>query len=239
MRIDWQAFLDGSMDASERAHVEKLLKTDPAAKRELDGLVALRDTVRTAGVSVPVPLERLSAGLKRIAPQPVRRPWRFIAAACLVVGSGLVVRTMVARSIQPTESQQGEAVYAVVYNGLDASESMNEMKRFILVNSGISNHVPLLKSVGTLKIVHCGRGWACYDYKGLGSTVHMYVSRPTESLRNCETRSVEGGEISILESIKATSFDLGGLRYTFSGCGETNCSKVAQLAMAELNQKRA
>lgn len=56
--LEIQAYVDGELDASRRATVERLVATDPEARQLIDGLGALREAVRAHQPEFQVPETR-------------------------------------------------------------------------------------------------------------------------------------------------------------------------------------
>ena len=73
MRIDWQAYMDGSLDQNSRDVAERELAENPSARQELQNLKLFVSTVRNAALAEPVSIERLEALMPRSRPEPSAR----------------------------------------------------------------------------------------------------------------------------------------------------------------------
>ncbi|MEZ5163248.1 MAG: hypothetical protein R2688_05760 [Fimbriimonadaceae bacterium] len=66
-KFDWQAYLDGSMDAETRTQAEQYLTSHPEAQRELDGLKTLIEQSKSEVLGEHVPTDRLNETLRFVA----------------------------------------------------------------------------------------------------------------------------------------------------------------------------
>lgn len=111
MRIDWQAYMDGSLSADEKAFADRMLAEQPEAKHELASLQAFRRQVRDAGRKEAVPHARLNAMLAATRPKPIR--WQRVtfatAAAATLLLAGWFAFTRIpitAETSDPVQIQQ-------------------------------------------------------------------------------------------------------------------------------------
>src|SRR5262245_19160258 len=91
--VNWQAYLDGSMEAADRAAADRLLRESEDARRELDGLKKFIAEIRRQAIAEEVPLARLHGMIPRA--EPKRRsfvPVFALAAACIVLVSFFAIR---------------------------------------------------------------------------------------------------------------------------------------------------
>lgn len=94
--LDWQAYLDGTLDAEARAEAERQLRDDPGARRELAGLRALVVATRGAMVAEPVPVGNLRRALRK-ATQPAWLPatrWAIAGGAITVALAAIWTQAM-------------------------------------------------------------------------------------------------------------------------------------------------
>lgn len=94
--MDWQAYLDGTLDPETRAEAERRLLKDPTARRELEGLRAFVVATRGAMVAEPVPIGNLRRALRK-ASQPPWLPatrWAFAGVAITVALAAIWTQAM-------------------------------------------------------------------------------------------------------------------------------------------------
>lgn len=172
MKIDLQAYLDGSMDPQERLRAEDLLQHDPQAKRELDGLELFVQTVRVQALQEEIPFDRLAALIPQpnVKSEPQRHWWprlelvglaACIALACLFVAPSFFTQATV-------ELETKDPVYASQW----ASDRM-AMNVPVL---DLGPDAPMFR-------VHEGKGRCCFDYQIDGKTYHLNV-RPKGSMED-------------------------------------------------------
>ena len=99
-------YLDDDLTTAERADFDRLLKTDPQLRRDLDGARRLRRAVASiaSGMEPPAELDRVMEPLRRSAPAPQRRirpAYRWLGAAAAVVLGVTVTVEMVRRNPSP------------------------------------------------------------------------------------------------------------------------------------------
>jgi hypothetical protein len=165
-RIDWQAYLDGSIEPGERREAERLLREDPQAQRELDGLKSFVSAVRQAGLSE--------------APQAGGRRGR----AALKVGAGLLATAAVLilaffLTLDPMRLNRAPTRETF------AIESPTEAASWVVEKTGMpAPELPL----GEARLIGAryGRGWACYDYQLEGNDYFLYMSRDATPLQKAE-----------------------------------------------------
>lgn len=168
MRIDWQAYMDGSLTDSERVAAEQLLLSDPKARRELEGLENFVSTIRNVGISEEVPMERLSALLPSSKGQS-RKAWIPRLAWGATFAAAAAVATILIAPRLGQEESRGE----LYTNNPIAATSWASQK--------LKMDIPVmdLGKDAELFFVHEGKGKCCFDYKIHGDVYHVNV-RPDD-----------------------------------------------------------
>lgn len=86
--IEWQAYLDGTLTASERRSADAVLRESAAARQELEGLRGFIGHVAEAARAEEVPTARLEAFIPR--PTPLMRYSRPIGFAFVVAATVMI-----------------------------------------------------------------------------------------------------------------------------------------------------
>lgn len=97
-KIDWQAYLDGSLTGETLQRAEEALANDPTARAELDGLKSFRSVLKSAAMKEVVPELGLLATMKQVVREN-RKPWFARPSVLLpvaVAASALVMAVMFA-----------------------------------------------------------------------------------------------------------------------------------------------
>lgn len=162
-KIDWHAYLDGSMTPSERAEAERALLEDATARIQLENLRAFLAQIAAEGQAEEVPSARLQAMLKAsTATKPPFRTWRPVMVAAFAT---VVVVAFLARPAPPLpEFEKISVTDRVVAEG------------WIQERTGIVASIPALASgvlVGTERTDDEG----CFCFMVNGHLVHLVVSQ--------------------------------------------------------------
>jgi hypothetical protein len=179
MRIDWQAYLDGSLDAEARALADQQLRNDPSAQKELAGLKAFVSSVRNACLCEEVPLERLN----RLVPEPkseslrssnYRTRWVYGLAAAAVLAFAFF--RFGTQGPDPSVPDFATNDPQVASRWASAKLSMN---------------IPALDlgSDATLFRAHSYGERCCFDYKVKGKAYHVNIERNKD--QSFEGRSIK------------------------------------------------
>lgn len=162
MKIDWQAYMDGSMGGEERLRAEDALQNDPKAQCELDGLKYFVQTVKVQALQEDIPYDRLAA----LIPQPVVKPkvqwWsRFEfagLAASLVLAVVFIAPSLMNRVVSEIETK----------NPVVASQWASDRLAMNVPVLDLGEDAPMFR-------VHEGKGRCCFDYHFEGKTYHLNV----------------------------------------------------------------
>lgn len=230
MKIDWQAFDDGVLRLEDRDRAIAALSNDPAAKRELEGLRRLKQTIREAALAEPVPTARLESILKNVtAPTPTKSQRRPLSPWLVAAALAAAVVIAAAAAFMPTSL--GGSVNETI-----AVSSPEEAQRVAAHRSGIS--VPLidLGSYGSAKAVHAGKRWACLDFQVEGNTVHIGMEPSICSTSGYEPVQTEHGIYFKNQHSQRVLFEKGGMYYNVHGGDDVQRSKVAELALASISR---
>ncbi len=169
MKIDWQAYLDGSLTESEQRAADQLLLSDPQARRELEGLENFVSTIRNVGLSEEVPLTRLAAYLPQTGSRKSWLPrlsWAMGLAATAIAAI-LIVPQMLANPDSGNEIYTSDPI---------AATSWAEKK--------LRMDIPImdLGQDAELFYVHEGKEKCCFDYRVKGDTYHVNVRRDNRGI---------------------------------------------------------
>lgn len=187
MKIDWQAYLDGSLNESERAAADQLLLSDSSARRELDGLQNFVSTIRNVGQAEEIPLARLTALLpeakKKSSPAWFRQVgWLAGAAAAAVIAVLLISPPIPAKGSRNSELYTSSPATATTW-------AIDKLKMDLPIMD--------LGSDAELFYVHEGKGKCCFDYKVHGDTYHVNVRPDNRGI------ALEGRQIKLRTGVPA------------------------------------
>lgn len=172
-RIDWQAYRDGSLSVEEAELAERQLLSDPAARRELEGLSQFVGAVRSSAKSVDVPLSRL----EKLIPSPkvTQRThsgvWITLAAAAVIA---------IAFLLRPKDQNTPTDEFGFKTTDPVAAAQWLQPK--------FAFHVPALNlgADAPLEFVHRGgNSSCCLDYAYRGNVYHVnFLKKGTDRVRN-------------------------------------------------------
>ncbi len=223
-RVDWQAYLDGSLSGTDREAAESMLAEDPGARAELEGLKAFRTAIRLAA-SEEAPIGALEGALQRTvfgasetkAPR-TRRIWAWpVAAAAAAAILFFLFRGPTISSGEIGSLATADAVAAA---------------RWAKDRVGIASPAVSLAGMGRLELVHCGRGWACFDYVVDGQRFHLYVTPAKGDWAGCEEREVGGRRYYVGDDVGWTA---GTLAFRVKGGTEELRLRIAEQAANEID----
>ncbi|RIK00225.1 MAG: hypothetical protein DCC46_05555 [Armatimonadetes bacterium] len=200
MNVDWQSYLDGSLEGEELRQAESLLAADARAQAEFEALKRLRSAVRQAALTEAVPIGSLRRCLSQVVQtpreaRPAPRPWfqwSFAAAAAILV------LVMALSWFQPSGSPFGSDLVAV--NGQMISDPA--FARDWLRQNASLGPVPMVNLAGLADLNHCcyGTGWACYEFMVEGKEYKLVIRERTEQLPG-QKRLVDGVPFYVDEGI--------------------------------------
>ena len=198
MRIDWQAYLDGSLDAEARVQAERELRENPAAQRELEGLRSFVSCVRNACLCEEVPFDRLNALVPqsdKLKPRvrAVWPRWAFGLAAAAVLAFAFFRFTGQGPTALPDALTTSDPVVAARW-----------------ATSRLSMPIPAidLGSDAPLFYAHGYGGRCCFDYKVAGDTYHVNIERRSNRA------ATDGRQVQLATGINA--FMKRGVKWTQS-----------------------
>lgn len=228
MKVDWQAYLDKSLSREETDRAERLLKTDPLARSELDALVSFQAALRSAGMCEPVPIASLESSLSAIVNQrPVVKGWRLAVAACVAIVAIVFAMSRIGSVPRVVDAPTSPEM------ALETTD-LHRAYEWAYANSGVDAPVLALADTARFNFVHCGKDWVCYDYEYLGKTIHVYVFKSNTRPSGCTTVKREEGDLFIANNGATAAFLTMGLTYRFSGGTKEECVRLAEVAMKEL-----
>ena len=230
MKIDWQRFDDGLLGPEERDRAIAALTSDPAAKRELEGLRSFKAAVRESALSEPVPIANLEARLRQIVLAPSAVPKRPPIRLPLIAAAAAIAILLVAAIVvwMPEGNSVSEDTVRV------SSES--EARQIAANRSGMSVPPIDIGSIGKIQGVHAGKLWACYDYNVDGQVIHLGIDAAhcnTDGLEEVETTN---GTVFIDDLNKTVHFSKGNLYFAVYGADQDARIAVAERALKSLSE---
>jgi len=183
-----QSYIDGRMDAAERAEFEIQLATNPALKAEVDAYTHLKDSVRMVGQSETVPnLQPMLAAICR-SKQPIWRTkgmgWSLAGIACFAIVFS-VTRSPV---VNPTVSVRyaSAATIDLVKSPLQNHwHESNPQKAAELVRNSMHCPTPVISLEGigaSLKSAECGSCWMAFDIEYQDEIYTLYGRKESGGL---------------------------------------------------------
>ncbi|HJP83922.1 MAG TPA: hypothetical protein VJ835_10500 [Fimbriimonadaceae bacterium] len=162
MKIDWQAFRDGSLPEQEMALAREELRTNPEATRSLESLDQFIEAVRQEALREEVPLSRLESLIPSTKPETRRLSWYWLPAGAAVAAALALFLVNF-----PSETSKGalETNDPVV-----ATNWVKEQQSFDLPTMDLGSDVPIVR-------VHEGGDICCFDYQVKGKTYHLNVGK--------------------------------------------------------------
>lgn len=227
MKIDWQMYEEGELGPEAMRQAEEALRTDPMAKKELDGLRAFRRNVREAALSVTVPQKRLEKRLGEVVGRVELPKWRVrLSLAAAVVCAVVLALIAVDRLSQPNSLIEERREFQTAGEAVEwaSEQSMIPM--------------PMIESAkfGPLDSVHAGRGWACFDYVVSHQIVHVKVSKGAVGKAGCSVVPTDDGELFVHTKTSAVSFSRMGLLFSVESKAPVQAMLVARSLIAQFGQ---
>lgn len=227
MRIDWQAYLDGSMNPDEMEAAESELRSNPAARRELEGLRSFVQTLGACGQAEHVPIERLSAKI------PTRTQNRVSTRLSPIWGVGFLgtaVAALVAFWVVRSQS--------IPFESLDFTTNQPELAaRWAAAK--LDRPLPAfdMGKDALLFYVHQGPGKCCFDYEVGGKTYHVNV-KPAASPKRAEGQRVRLSTGVLATIQRGVRWNQAGLDLYIVGPDEDVSRRLADRASASLFDHR-
>lgn len=229
MNVDWQSYLDGSLEGEGLRQTEALLAEDARARAELEALKQLRVAIRQAALKEPVPLDSLRHALSRVTAtpkeaRPAPRPWFQWS---LAAAAAILVLVMALSWFRPSGSPFGSDLVAV--NGQNISDPA--FARDWLRQNASLGPVPMVNLAGLADLGHCcyGSGWACYEFMVEGKEYKLVIRERTERPPG-QMKLVDGVQFFVDEGI---CWSCPNFTYQVLGGDEDTRWKVAIEAAAQ------
>jgi len=195
MKIDWQAYLDGSLNAPERAAAEQELLKNPDAARELQGLEDFISLIRQQAMADEVPIDRLQYLIPKAAARPERRKWPVLGWA-----GGLAVAATVTAIL--LNSGTSDSFDLITNDPAVASRWASSKLEVAVPRMDLGPDAELF-------YVHEGAEKCCFDYRVGGKVYHVNLGRRPNEL-NLQGRAVK-------LATGQTAFVDRGIRWSQSG----------------------
>ena len=231
-KIDWQLFEAGQMTGDQLAEAQEALKNDPQAAKELDGLKNFTKTCRKAGLSEPVPTQKLNAICSQVC-QYERAPlWRRLAVPAAAAAVVFVVVFMATRGsgIDPLAPvPPGEQL--LTGDSLLVADWASQRAHIFVPKLDLAK-------VASLKSAECGEGWACLDMTAESQKYQLWVYRKDECLAKLKEVQDAGMKFYVGDGL---AWRCPKSVYWLRGGTEASRKKIAmeickQLGLVEINQ---
>jgi hypothetical protein len=225
-KIDWHAYLDGSLSPEQTQEAEQILRGSPEARRRLENLKTFISEVRRQGLTQEVPLARLH----RSIPSSRRFAWpRLVGpafAAAAVIGFTYYLAN---RDPDPIEVR-ADGPGLTKAEGISMA-SFSQGASWIKEKNGIVTK-PI--SLVSAQLVGCERTpqGGCYCVKVDGQIVHLSFNKRLTSSESLVPKDIDGKQFLVGKSM--TCFSACGVMWTCSGGTDEARWKVAQEAAAQL-----
>lgn len=178
MKVDWQAYLDGSLSVEDRAAADQMLASDPDSRAELDGLRSFVDQIRVQGRAEVVPTITAAELLNRPKinrTSPLAR--LAVAAACLALAFFLINNVLLDPD-RPNRKWWASGWLATN----DATNARTWLR------TKVDQFMPDVDSPDGAKLKGAcfGDDWACLVYEKSGDQYRLYASQDSERFINAE-----------------------------------------------------
>ncbi|MCW5944142.1 MAG: hypothetical protein KIS66_18090 [Fimbriimonadaceae bacterium] len=192
-QMDWQAYLDGSLPADLRVEADRLLREDPSARRELEGLRGFIASTRRAVVAEPVPTANLRRALRK-ASHPCWVPavrWSF--AGALAVAAIAAVWSAALFDPIRLDRTPVEATFATM-SPVAASQWVGQQAR-------IPAPVLRLPCGARFDQARHGREWAALAFRHEGEAFELLMSRCSKPFDGAKVMTRDGREFYVGKGI--------------------------------------
>jgi hypothetical protein len=181
-RIDWQAYLDGSLPPDLAREAERLLREDPRVRRELQALKGFIGQVRSSALSEFVPAGRFESLMPRR-----RKPNRAFRKSVF----SLVPLAVLAGAWHVTGQDPARLDRSPV---LATSRTEDPAQAATFAASYLMAGAPKVALDGRAQLctTRAGAGWAAYDYRVGEDRYSLYISRDATPFRKRPQRTIEG-----------------------------------------------
>lgn len=229
-RIDWQAYLDGSLSPEAIADAERALRDDPAATREFEGLQAFRAALREAGAAEPVPEMRLEALLQRTASQrTVLSRRRFSIAGSMALAAAAIWAFFaldLPRYADPLRLDHSPTREMLL------TANPTEAAQWVSTKVGFNAPAIDLGTSANLTTIRRGDGWACYDYEVDGKAYYLYMCPNPEGTGDAPSITLPNGK-SVLKG-RGLRWRQNGMCYYLRGPDDEVEARLAVQAMERI-----
>lgn len=241
MRFDWQAYLDGSLEAEEMTRHELALREDPAAAEEVAALGRMRTALREAILSEPVPVARLEKALKQTVRPAFVWPWRtaaLTAVTCAVAAFAFIAL----RPVSVTDRGLPDAIVGKMMptpmiaqaKTTDADAAAEEIRR----EGGIAAPTIRLTSLGaSMTSAECGNCWIAYDYNIEGEIYTILGRKSSGMWKGMESFDASGKRLYTTPGGIGWHCK-GSMSYLVVGGNEETRRKIAASACLETDSIR-
>lgn len=215
-KVDWHAYLDGSLSVAERAEAERILQADSEARLRLENLKSFLAHVAAEGQAEEVPTAKLQAMIPKSAsraPFGLLRP-AMVAVFCLVLLGALLWRPRT----QAPASPRIEAI---------AATDPVVAERWILERTGLDAPMPSLAS-GKLVASERTATAGCYCLMLKGHMVHLAFTGDMKATQGMEPKD------GFLVGNGMVAFKAKGLLWLVHGDEEKDVWSVAKDAFTKI-----
>ena len=186
-KIDWQAYLDGSLTPEEYEIAEQQLQSDPAAQRSVAGLREFRDSIKSASLADPVPTDRLQRGLSDMV-KANKTPWfsrpsvlvPTAVAACVVTGIAIFsTPTSPASTGAPTVAMNGATAPDLLLSDYQAGMAVDSPEEAAEFVSGLLYRPAPVVTLANVQganfdSAECGYCWIAYKFSYEGEKYTLF-----------------------------------------------------------------
>ena len=211
MRVDWQRYIDGVLTPEEMAVADGLLRSDPSARRELEGLKEFKRVLRESALREPVPTKRLNRALTLATgrgerQRPILRPallaFGLLAASALAVLFALNYDSN-PYDLPPTKHER--------FTSATAAHAWAEEETGIKLL--FVDLAPMGRTVGA----HTNGASACFDFDVDGELVHVQVTNAKFNTKGCKIVPTDDGNVLIHEKSDTVYLNCGESGYIVYG----------------------
>lgn len=215
-RIDWHAYLDGTLEPELRTEADQVLASDPDAQRRLENLKSFVAEIRRQGMTQEVPLARLHRSIPSSRP---RFSWPRILIPSMAGVAALVIGLTVYNR-PPASALESLAV-----------QDYDKAAEWMFEGNGIPTkrvHLASAQLVGSERMPKAG----CYCVKVNGELIHLAYSTDFNSAPPMKAETIDGKSYTV--GANMVCFKACGLLWMTHGGTEANRWKVAKEAAAQL-----
>lgn len=183
-----QSYIDGRMEAAERAEFEAQLAENPQLRAEVDACLQLKESVKDAGLSETVPnLQPMLSDICR-AKQPFWRSralgWSIAGAACFAVVFSVARSPIVnpAVEVQYASAATIDLVKSPLQNHWHESDPQKAAE---LIRNSMHCPTPVISLEGmgaSMKSAECGSCWMAFDIEYKGALYTLYGRKESGGL---------------------------------------------------------